>query len=191
MSQRQGTCASCYKTVFLENSHRTSSQTRTFYIQGRIKLKKKHSSTTHDFNKGRNAMRCPEENMSILTTKFDDPWTFTARTPWHQNTHPIIFALYWNPSQKFRCLSVLSKLGYLPISVSEDITLWDVSHIHHMFFVLSSSPHGEGVCGARPLVFLGIFFLVLSAHVAAYWIKQGHKACLTLGVEDCKACDGP
>lgn len=64
-----------------------------------------------------------------------------------------------------------------------------------MFFVLSSSPHGGGVCGARPLVFLGfgfgVFFLFLSAHVAAYWIKQGHKACLTLGVEDCEACDGP
>ena len=42
-----------------------------------------------------------------------------------------------------------------------------------------------------PRVWVWGFFLVLSAHVAAYWIKQGHKACLTLGVEDCEACDGP
>lgn len=34
------------------------------------------------------------------------------------------------------------------------------------------------------------FFLVLSAHVVEYWIKQGHKASLTLGVEDCETYDG-
>lgn len=62
-----------------------------------------------------------------------------------------------------------------------------------MFFVLSSSPHGGGVCGARPLVFLGIvgFFLFLSAYVSGYWINQGHNACFTFGLEDCEACDSP
>lgn len=61
-----------------------------------------------------------------------------------------------------------------------------------MFFVLSSSPHGGGGCGAKPLVFSrDFFFLVLSAHVAAYWIKQGHKASFTLGVKGCEAYDGP
>lgn len=34
------------------------------------------------------------------------------------------------------------------------------------------------------------FFLVLSAHVAVYWIKQGHKASFTLRVEGCEAYDG-
>lgn len=35
------------------------------------------------------------------------------------------------------------------------------------------------------------FFLVLSAHVAAHWIKEGRKSRLTFGVEDCEACDDP
>lgn len=137
-------------------------------------------------------MKCPEENMSILTNL---NW-------WSMNTHckKNTVALKHSPQHLHLPLKspVAIQVLLCPVEawIFTHLTIWGhhimwcVSHPSHVLCSLIISPWRRRMRRQASCFPRDFFFLVLSAHVVEYWIKQGHKASLTLGVEDCETYDG-